>query len=294
METVADTIKKCTKEHLLQRQGLLFAQCVRAVGWIGGTVPELTEEQGIIELPTSDCSNGGIVCGAALMGRMPIYVVRYQGFMWYNAVSIVNYAAKSKEIWDQDCPVFVRAIGMDGGVGPVASNMNHSIIAHMPGIDVFAPMTPMEWQMIWTSFLHRPRPIYCSEHRLSFTNSKEINNLYKINAQWNIIHIGPSRLYIESLDEELEKCGIIANHISAWKLAPLDIEDFNTLLPTLIVDDDYTTCGMSEHIAYILNIGCDMKCYVLGLESRTAGFSKEKDNKYPSNDKIIKFIKDHI
>ena len=44
--TVAETIKEATREHL-NSGGLLFSQCVTAVGWIGGTVPDC---KGIVEL----------------------------------------------------------------------------------------------------------------------------------------------------------------------------------------------------------------------------------------------------
>ena len=42
---------------------------------------------------------------------------------------IINYACKSKEIWKVPCPVFVRGIAMEGGIGPVAgSSIIHYII----------------------------------------------------------------------------------------------------------------------------------------------------------------------
>ena len=80
-----------------------------AVGWVGGTLPKLYEDDGVIELTTADVANGGFVVGAALTGIKPIYVVRYQGFQWFNAPIIINYASKSKEIWD---PLFnfIRSI----------------------------------------------------------------------------------------------------------------------------------------------------------------------------------------
>ena len=140
--TTAETIKQITREHLEKRKGLLFGQCVTAVGWIGGTVPEMTEEEGITELSMADVAGAGIAVGAALMGRRPIYVIRYQGFMWYNAAPILNYAAKSKEMWGVPCPLFVRSLAMEGGMGPVASGAHHSLVMRMPGIPICSPMTP--------------------------------------------------------------------------------------------------------------------------------------------------------
>ena len=47
-ETLRDTIKLIVKEHLLNQNGLALGQCLTAVGWVGGTLPELYEEDGDI------------------------------------------------------------------------------------------------------------------------------------------------------------------------------------------------------------------------------------------------------
>ena len=117
--TVRDTIKSITKEHL-SGGSRCYGQCLTAVGWVGGTLPRLYEKDGMTELSMADVAGGGIVVGAALAGERPIYVVRYQGFQWYNSPIIANYAMKSKEIWQRPCPLLVRSIAMEGGIGPVA------------------------------------------------------------------------------------------------------------------------------------------------------------------------------
>src|SRR5262245_31819038 len=104
-KTTASVIRDVTRWHLTENDGLLMGQCITAVGWIGGTVPDdlpLTDWKsnagkratGIVELPMTDVAAPAIAVGAALMGRRPIFVVRYQGFMWYNASSLVNYAGR--------------------------------------------------------------------------------------------------------------------------------------------------------------------------------------------------------
>ena len=37
-----------------------------AVGWVGGTIPKLSERDGLIELNMADVANGGIAAGAGL------------------------------------------------------------------------------------------------------------------------------------------------------------------------------------------------------------------------------------
>ena len=143
--SVRDTIKGIVENHLKKEDGLCFGQCLTAVGWVGGTLPEMYEDEGMVEVTTADVANGGFVVGAGLAGRRPIYVVRYQGFQWYNAPMIVNYASKSKEIWDIPCPIFIRSIAMEGGIGPVAGSSHHSLYDRMPGTKILSPMTPKEY-----------------------------------------------------------------------------------------------------------------------------------------------------
>ena len=139
--TVRDTIKNITRKHLAQGSNC-YGQCLTAVGWVGGTLPELYEEDGMVELSMADVAGGGIVVGAALAGDRPIYVVRYQGFQWFNSPIIANYAMKSKEVWQRPCPLLVRSIAMEGGIGPVAGSSHHSIYQRMPGAKIISPMTP--------------------------------------------------------------------------------------------------------------------------------------------------------
>ena len=83
-KTLRETIKNIIKLHLKKKRGKVFGQCLTAVGWVGGTLPEMYEKDGMIEISMADVADGGFVVGAALMNSRPIYVIRYQGFNWYN------------------------------------------------------------------------------------------------------------------------------------------------------------------------------------------------------------------
>tara|TARA_R100001143_G_scaffold63151_1_gene68728 strand:- start:1944 stop:2858 length:915 start_codon:yes stop_codon:yes gene_type:complete len=299
---VAQTISLNTRRHL-ENGGLLYGQCVAAVGWIGGTVPEMTEEDGIVELPTSDSSNSGIVCGAALCGRRPIYAIRYQGFMSYNAASILNYAAKSKEMWGTPCPVFVRAIGMEGSIGPVATGMHHSMVMRMPGTVVASPMTPREWQEVWDFFLKNEDPVYCSEHRKSFTIDYNITdsihkdrfNRSTHKPKATIFAIGAARLEAQKACEILKSNHVNCNFINVVWLKPLKLSDeaifnLNESDFGVVIDSDYQICGASEHIAHHLTVKSNRPVFSMGLEDRTAGFASHCDNTTPSAERIAQYI----
>ena len=72
-------IKEIVRKHLNDGY-IAMGQCLTAVGWVGGTLPELYEKDGMIELSMADVAGGGFAAGAALAGKRPIYIIRYQVF----------------------------------------------------------------------------------------------------------------------------------------------------------------------------------------------------------------------
>ncbi len=295
--TVAEKIKQITRDHLLNNNGLAMGQCLTAVGWVGGTVPELSQEQGLIELSMADVSGGGIAVGAALAGRRPIYIVRYQGFQWYNSPVVVNYAAKSKEMWGVPCPVFVRSIAMEGGIGPVAGSSHHGMYMRMPGIPIAAPMTPGEYQQVWDYFMDHDDPIYVSEHRRSFPIEHEMQDVIRPDAEITLLAISATRLNaieaLKKLDEEGIKCNLA--HI-LW-IKPFQVEGrirqalAGSKYGGLLLDCDFQN-GVAKNLAFDIMRHVPQRVDILTLEERTAGFPSHLDNLPPSADKIVEKVKE--
>ena len=294
--TVAQTISNTTRHHLKENDGLLFGQCVTAVGWVGGTIPEMTEEEGIVELSMADVANAGVVTGAGLMQRRPIYVIRYQGFMWYNAAPLLNYAAKTKEMWGVSCPILVRSIAMEGAIGPVASSSHHAMVMRMPGMPIFAPMTPSEWLEGWEWFMNHDDPLYMSEHRTSFQIDYDISDEIHSDADITVFAISYARLHAIEAVKELKSEGVKCNLIHIKWIKPFDVSDeiLGLLTQTgcgLVVDSDYELCGASQSIAHTLMMNTSAKVHALGIEDKVSGFAPDLDVKTPDKDKIKDKIK---
>jgi len=295
--TVAEVIRAITRDHLKSGRGVLFGQCVTAVGWIGGTVPELTEEDGIIELSMADVAGAGIAVGAALVsGCRPIYVIRYQGFMWYNAAPLLNYAAKSKDMWGVPCPILVRSIAMEGGIGPVAGGCHHSMVMRMPGMPVVAPMTPGEWTSAWDWYISHDDPVYFSEHRRSFPLTDEIPDSERPDAQLTVFAISAGRLNAREAIRQLAVARVFCDFFNIVWLKPLTLTDtmVESLRKTgrgLVVDSDFELCGASQSIAYDLMHASGVPVHALGLADRSAGFAPALDNPTPSVERIIDVVK---
>jgi len=293
--TTAEMIAERTQRLLTEDNGLLFGQCVTAVGWVGGSIPPLSEGDGIVELSMADVAGASIAVGAALSGRRCIYVIRYQGFLWYNAASLVNYAAKSKFMWEIPCPIMVRSISMDGSIGPVASGSHHGMVGRMPGLAIAAPITPGEWSDVFDWWMEHDDPIYVSESRKSFTVDYELSDGSHPVPDVTLIGIGASRLNMAEVQSNLEKQGLTVNIFHQVWLKPFVassrlLESVVASRVCLIVDSDFEDCSIAKTIAFELMHASRKQVHVLGLEERAAGFSAASDNTTPSGHKIFQKV----
>ena len=295
--TVRDTIKEITRKHLTEGRGKCYGQCLTAVGWVGGTLPEIYEEGGMVELSMADVAGGAIVTGAALAGERAIYVVRYQGFQWYNAVSVANYAAKSKELWNRPCPILVRSIAMEGGIGPVAGSSHHSIVSRMPGIKVISPMTPKEYQYAYDCYMNDNDPYYISEHRKSYDNEDELRTFIDDKeVDFTIFPLSITRLEMTKLVELAGAENITLNIIHQLWIRPFNINPLwaqalnRSRYGGLVTDDDYVE-GVASSMANELSLVSTKRVHTLGLDPRTAGFYASVDNLPPSAEKILEKLK---
>jgi pyruvate/2-oxoglutarate/acetoin dehydrogenase E1 component len=297
--TVRETIKKTLLNHLKKSNGLILGQCLAAVGWVGGTIPELTEKEGVIELSMADVANGGIVVGAGLSNRRPIYVIRYQGFNWFNAPIILNYACKSKELWDVPCPIFIRGIAMEGSIGPVAGSSHHSLYYRMPGVKIISPMTPKEYNLAYKSFMNEEEVYYVSEHRASYDNKKELADFLSDDVDIIIFSISITRFEAQKVRETLEKENLKIGVANILWIKPFEIKEKwirtlkNSKFGGIILDDDYES-GVASDMAYKLMKLSKKKVEVMGLKNKSAGFSGKSDNLPPNKEEIITKIKEII
>lgn len=291
-KTVADTIKEITRNHLTNNHGLLLGESITAVGWVNNTVPDCP---GIVELPMTDVAGAGIAVGAALVGRRPIFVIRFQDFLILNGSPLIFYAAKTKELHGKGAPVFVRAIGADG-LGPVHSGILHSIFMHFPGFRVCSPMTPGEYEEIWENFLANDDPMIVSEHRVSYGNTLELNDRIVDNADITLYAISSVRFELHKAAEMLEEEGIKCNLVHLLWLKPFVVTERLTepLLQSkrgVVIDPGYEIAGASQTLAYELNQATGYKVKALGLYDRTKCLCPPLQNKAPDAARIYETVK---
>jgi len=291
-----EVIKDITSQHLTVNGGIALGQCLTAVGWVGGTLPELYESDGMIELSMADVAGGGFAVGAALAGKRPMYVIRYQGFNWFNAPIIINYACKSKEIWKRPCPIFVRSIAMEGGIGPVAGSSHHSLYYRMPGIKIYSPMTPNEYRTTYSEFMADDDVYYVSEHRGAFPNRDELPDIGHESPDIVLFPISITRFAAQAAALELIEEGIKVAVYHVFRIKPFKPSSAslralaNAKIGGCVLDDDYVD-GIAKSLAFDLIADTQAKMSVLGLADKSAGFAQKVDNLPPQKKQIIDHIK---
>ena len=293
--TVAEKIRELTRKHLDKGNGLLLGQSITAVGWVNGTVPDC---KGIVELPMTDVAGAGIAVGAAMVGRRPIFVLRFQDFIALNGSPIFNYAAKVKSLHGQSAPLLVRAVSSEF-LGCVHSGVMHSIPMHYPGLRVHAPMTPGEYQTCWDEFMKHDDPMYVSEHKFSYQNSEEMPNTVEDGAVITLYAIGAPRFAAVDAVRRLKEQGVVCNLVHLSRLKPMELgeDELSPLEATgigLVIDAGFEICGLSRDLAYRLMEQTGVPVRALGLEDKTKLLCPPHQNASPDIDLIVDTVKEQL
>jgi len=294
MASLRDIIREITRKHLEENNSMIMGQCLSAVGWVNGTVPDT---QGVVELPMTDVAGADIACGVAITGRRPILVLRFQDFLLLNGNALAIFAAKRKEIFQKSCPLFVRALAKEGnGTGNSHSGKLHSTFMHFPGLRIWAPITPNEYQACWDDFMQHDDPTICFEHRSTFDNEEEFKNLITPNADITVFAISLARINAKEAVGQLWKEGVICNLIAIPQLKPFTLsnESIDCLEQSgrgLVVDTGYETCGAARDIAYQYSVANNVIVEAMGLKEVSAGVARGKENLTPSAEEIMVKVK---
>jgi len=291
-QTLAETIKEITRRHLCEGNGLLLGESISAVGWVNNTVPNVP---GIVELPMTDVAGAGIAVGAALVGRRPIFVIRFQDFLILNGSPLIFFAAKTKTLHGRSAPVFVRAIASEG-LGPVHSGVLHGIFMHFPGFLVSSPMTPGEYRETWDTFMKNDDPMICSEHRLSYQNTDELPDVVDGKADVTLYAISCTRFEAAKAVKTLAQEGIRCNLINIVRLKPFTVND-RLARPLkesglgLVIDPGYEIAGASRSIAYDLALATGRPVEALGLADQTKCLCPPLRNSAPDAEAICNRVR---
>ncbi len=228
---------------------------------------EIYGSERVFSTPLSEDAMTGVAIGAAMAGLRPIHVHIRMDFLTLCANQLINMAAKSRYMFGGavKVPMVVRSIiGKSWGQGPQHSQSLYSLFAHIPGLIIVAPSNAHDAKGCMISAIRNDNPVLFVEHRMLYYTrafvqeapfEQPLGRARVCAVGDDITIVGISNMVVECLRvrEILAHVGISSEVIDPISLAPLDIE---TILESarrtgrlLIVDNAWTSCGMSAEIA---------------------------------------------
>lgn len=119
--------------------------------------------------PLCESAVVGCAMGLSLEGFSSVMEMQFADFVTMGFNQIVNNLAKIHYRWGQPANVVIR-MPTGGGVGggPFHSQSTEAWFAHIPGLKIVYPSTPMDAKGLLTQAINDPNPVLFFEHKLLY------------------------------------------------------------------------------------------------------------------------------
>jgi pyruvate dehydrogenase E1 component beta subunit len=207
-------------------------------GAFGGTrgLLQAFGERRVRDTPISESAIVGLALGAAMKGLRPVVEIMFADFLPVCMDQIVNQIAKTRFMFGGQftAPLVIRAPGGAGlNAGPQHSQSLEAWFAHIPGLKVVMPATPMDAKGMLKSAIRDDDPVLFLEHKALYAMAGQIpEDEYLVplgkadirRAGSDVTIVTASRMVQQSLDaaETLAGQGTQAEVIDLRSLTPLD------------------------------------------------------------------------
>jgi 2-oxoisovalerate dehydrogenase E1 component beta subunit len=264
LEAIADGLRQ---ELRRDRRVFVLGEDVGAFGGAFKVTKGLQEEFGpwrVIDMPLSETAILGSATGAALMGLRPVAEMQFADFVSCGFDHLVTVAAKQHYRVGDAIPIVVR-LPSGGGFsgGPFHSQSPESLFAHIPGLKVVCPSTPVDAKGLLASAIADPNPVLFFEHKHLYRRIRE-----DVPDERYTIPLGQARIHRAGSDVTVVTWGAMT-----WTAAQaaetlgdegvsVEILDLRTLLPW-------------DREAVLASVRKTSRLLVLHEDTRTAGFGAE-------------------
>jgi pyruvate dehydrogenase E1 component beta subunit len=239
-------------------------------GGVFGVTKGLVDEFGperVRDTPVSEQGIVGLGVGAAVTGMRPVVELMYFDFVTLAMEPLVNQAAKLRYMFGGQArvPLVVRSnVGASGGKAAQHSQSLETWVAHVPGLKVVLPGTPVDAKGLLTTAIRDEGPVVFLEHKLLYFKKGEVaEDQYSIPFGQAVVR-RPGRdvtvvafqtmaeLALAAADE-LAGEGIEVEVVDPRTLVPLDVETIvDSVKGTgrlLICHEAAERCGWAGEVA---------------------------------------------
>jgi acetoin:2,6-dichlorophenolindophenol oxidoreductase subunit beta len=271
-------------EYIMENHAdcLILGQGLWSPFYVGRSMSKLEENFGrdkVIDSPIAENTATGIAFGAALTGMRSVVVHPRLDFLILACDQIVNQISKWQSMLGggTPLPITIRGIINRGGEqGAQHSQALHSWFAHIPGIRVVMPATPLDARDLLIASILSDDPVLFIDDRWCYDFAEENRPVVEL----DIHDVGPKVLesgeditivsagYLTqaSLQANSELNDISCDVIDLRVINPLNIEPIiKSVTKTkrlLVVDGGWKSCGLAgEVIASVMeSIDFSLKC----------------------------------
>lgn len=245
---------------------------------IFGTTAGLVEKFGpqrCFDTPLSEDAMSGFGLGAAINGLRPVHIHARVDFLLLcmnqlaNMIASCRYSSGGK----LDVPMVIRAIiGRGWGQTFQHSKSVHSIFAHIPGLKVVMPTTPVDAKGLLISAIRDNDPVVFVEHRWLYYAVEEVpeepvsiplGKARVLRPGDDITVVALSWMGVEALkaaDTLKAKQGVTIEVVDPRTINPLDIDlivnSVNKTGHCIVADNDWLPYGCSAEIAAEVSEAC--------------------------------------
>ncbi|MBE0568222.1 MAG: alpha-ketoacid dehydrogenase subunit beta [Deltaproteobacteria bacterium] len=269
-KTYRDAIREALREEMIRDERVLIMG--EEVGVWGGTYAvtrgffgEFGDHR-ILDTPIAEDAIVGTAIGAAMGGLRPVAELMTINFSLVAMDQIVNNAAKIHAMFGSQArvPLVIRTPAGWGQLAATHSQSFEAWFAHLPGLIVVMPSTPYDAKGLLKTAIRSDNPVMFIEHARLYGVKGEVpdeeytlpigeSDIKRPGRDVTIVTYSRMLHVAMGAASDLAKAGIECEVIDLRTLRPLDMapvyESVEKTHRALIVEEDWTTCGMGAEIA---------------------------------------------
>jgi 2-oxoisovalerate dehydrogenase E1 component beta subunit len=299
---------------------LVFGEDVGKNGGVFRATEGLQEKFGerrVFDTPLAESMLAGIAIGMAVQGLRPVVEFQFMDFIYPAMNQIISHAARmrSRTRGRLFCPIVMRT-PFGGGIGAPEhhSDSNEALFAHIPGLQVVVPSSPIRAYGLLLSAIANDDPVL-------FLEPKRLYRLIRQDVTLDAVPIALGKSFIlrrgdsitlvsygAALYETLQAAQILAEQgvnaevIDVATIKPLDIDTIiRSVQKTrycIIVHEAVKFCGVGAEIAASIMEYCmdSLLAPVLRVTSYDVvmPYFKLEREYLPSTERICKVVKDML
>jgi len=196
-------------------------------------------EHRVVDTPLAESVIVGMAIGMAAQGLKPIAELQFMGFIYPALDQIINHAARlrNRTRGRITCPLVIRA-PFGGGIHAPEhhSESTEALFAHMPGVRVVIPSSPVRAYGLLLAAIRDPDPVIFLEPKRIYRLGKQdledegealpLDSCFVLRDGIDITLVSWGAAIMETLQaaNKLAEMGVDAEVIDVATISPLDME----------------------------------------------------------------------